>query len=79
MAKHFEVKLKKSGIGKPEDQKRTLKGLGLKRFGKTVYLADTPAIRGMLYKVVHLVDVKPRDGEVPATSTRARARAAAQA
>lgn len=75
MAKHFAVRLKKSGIGRPEQQKRTLKGLGLRRFGKTVYLDDTPAIRGMLYQVVHLVEITPKEGSVPATSSRARARA----
>jgi large subunit ribosomal protein L30 len=62
--KHFRVKLKKSGIGRPEDQKRTLKGLGLTRFGRTVSLKDTPAIRGMIRKVVHLVDVEPVEGPV---------------
>ena len=39
--KHFRVKLKRSGIGRPETQKKTLKGLGLTRFGKTVSLKDT--------------------------------------
>ena len=48
--KHFRVKLKRSGIGRPETQKKTLKGLGLTRFGKTVSLKDTPAIRGMIRK-----------------------------
>ena len=62
--KHFRVKLKKSGIGRPEDQKRTLKGLGLTSFGRTVSLKDTPAIRGMIRKVVHLVDVEPVEGPI---------------
>ena len=60
--KHFRVSLKRSGIGRPENHKRVLKGLGLTRFGKTVALKDTPAIRGMLKKVVHLVTVEPVDG-----------------
>lgn len=75
MAKHFEVKLKRSGVGQPATQRRTLEGLGLTRFGRTVFLKDTPAVRGMLYKVVHLVDVAPHTGEVPPTSNRARAAA----
>ena len=60
--KHFRVSLKKSGIGRPEKHKLVLKGLGLTRFGKTVSLKDTPAIRGMLKKVVHLVKVEPVQG-----------------
>ena len=60
--KHFAVNLKRSGASRPTDQRKTLKGLGLNRFGKTIYLKDTPAIRVMLYKVVHLVDVEPKNG-----------------
>ena len=74
--RHFAVNLKKSGVGMPTSQRRTLEGLGLTRFGKTVFLKDTPGVRGMLYKVVHLVDVEPRDGAPPPTSARARARGA---
>jgi len=62
--KHFRVKLKQSGIGRPETQKNTLKGLGLTRFGRTVSLKDTPAIRGMIRKVIHLVEVEPIEGPI---------------
>ena len=58
MEKHFEVKLRKSGVGQPETMKRTLHGLGVERFGKTVFLKDTPAIRGMVASVSHLVKVE---------------------
>lgn len=73
MASYFEVKLKRSGASRPGTQRKTLQGLGLTRFGKTVFLKDTPAVRGMLYKVVHLVDVTPHDGDVPTVSSRVRA------
>ena len=53
----LQVKLKRSMIGRPEDQRATLKGLGLKRIGKTVRLEDTPSVRGMVKKVIHLVEV----------------------
>lgn len=66
--KHFEVKLKRSGAGRDISQRKTLEGLGLKRTGRTVFLKDTPAVRGMLYKVVHLVEVKPHAGEPPLSS-----------
>ena len=75
---HFAVRLKKSGAGRKPDQRRTLVGMGLTRFGKTVFLKDTPQNRGIIYKVVHLVEVEPRQGPPP-PSARARARAAAQA
>lgn len=65
--KHFAVQLKRSGIGRDGRQKRTLKGLGINSFGRTVYLKDTPAIRGMLYKVNHLVEVESVEGPAPAS------------
>ncbi|MFN0187920.1 MAG: 50S ribosomal protein L30 [Bacteroidia bacterium] len=46
----------KSGINRPENQKRTLKALGLS-MNKTVELQSTPQITGMLSKVTHLVRV----------------------
>ena len=48
----------KSGIGFPADQKRTVRALGLKRINDTVEQADTPAVRGMIFKVKHLVKVE---------------------
>lgn len=74
MARHFEVKLRRSGAGRAETQRRTLAGIGLTKMGHTVYLKDTPAVRGMLYKVVHLLDVTPHEGEPP-LSARGKARA----
>jgi large subunit ribosomal protein L30 len=46
-----------SGIGRPGSQRATLKGLGLNRVGRKSRLADTPANRGMIAKVAHLVRV----------------------
>jgi large subunit ribosomal protein L30 len=48
----------KSVIGTPEDQKRTVRALGLKRIGHTVEQADSPVIRGMVFKVKHLVNTE---------------------
>ena len=48
----------RSGIGCPADQKRTVRALGLKRMWHTVEQADSPAIRGMVFKVKHLVKVE---------------------
>jgi large subunit ribosomal protein L30 len=53
----LHVTLEKSAIGNPQDQKDTVRLLGLTRLHKTVTLPDTPSIRGMLHKVRHLIRV----------------------
>ena len=58
VAKQLQLTLKRSGIGRPERQRKTLKGLGLTKLQKTVVLKDTPAIRGMIKKVDHLLEVE---------------------
>lgn len=63
MATQIEVTLVRSGIGRPEAQRRVLKGLGLRRIRHTVRLRDTPAIRGMVVKVQHLVQVRVLPGD----------------
>ncbi len=78
MERHFAVTLKRSGAGRRPEQRATLVGLGLNKLHKTVYLKDTAPIRGMIYKVIHLVEVESVDGAAPALSNRARARAAGQ-
>lgn len=47
-----------SPIGRPDRQLATLKGLGLNKLHRTRELEDTPAVRGMLKKVQHLVKVE---------------------
>ncbi len=56
--KKFRVTQIKSGIGCPADQKATLKALGLKRMHDTVEQVDNPAVRGMIFKIKHLVKVE---------------------
>jgi len=58
MALKLKVTLVRSGINRPELQKLTIKVLGLTRMNKSVLLNDTPAIRGMIRKVSHLVKVE---------------------
>lgn len=48
----------RSGIGFPKDQKATVRALGLKRMHDTVVLPDNPAVRGMVFKVKHLLKVE---------------------
>ena len=57
MAK-LRVKLVKSPIGDPRDQQATLRALRLTKMNKIRELPDNPAIRGMIRKVVHLVEVE---------------------
>jgi large subunit ribosomal protein L30 len=58
MAGKVEVTLVRSMIAKPEKQRRVLQGMGLTKLNKTVSLEDTPAVRGMIQAVVHMVKVK---------------------
>ena len=47
-----------SAIGRPSDQRATLVGLGLNKMHRTRELEDTPAVRGMINKVRHLLRVE---------------------
>ncbi|PKN51475.1 MAG: 50S ribosomal protein L30 [Deltaproteobacteria bacterium HGW-Deltaproteobacteria-13] len=48
----------KSEIGRPEKQRKILRGMGLNKLNSTVTLTDTPQVRGMINKVIHLVSVE---------------------
>ena len=50
--------LRRSGIGTSPRQRQTLRGLGLTRLGRSVILKDSPAVRGMLAKVAHLIETE---------------------
>lgn len=56
--KKLQVTLKRSVIGSTKSQKATVAGLGLKKMNQARILNNTPAIRGMVKKVIHLVDVQ---------------------
>ncbi len=51
------VKLKKSPITCTEKMKANVRGLGLRKVGSTRTLENTPCVRGMIKKVIHLVEV----------------------
>ena len=57
MATKLQVTLTRSLIGRPQDQRETVKALGLKKLHQTVVHEDNAAIRGMVNKVSHLVKV----------------------
>jgi large subunit ribosomal protein L30 len=56
--KKLKVTLKRSLIGSNEKQRATVRGLGLRRIGHSTNLNNTPAIRGMVKKVLHLISVE---------------------
>jgi large subunit ribosomal protein L30 len=58
----LEITQVRSGIGRPTAHRRTLAALGLKRHQHSVIQNDTPAIRGMIKQVVHLVSVREIEG-----------------
>lgn len=58
----IKVTLVRSAIGRPEKHRRVLKGLGLRGLNSQVTVANTPAFRGMIKKVLHLVTVEESNG-----------------
>lgn len=54
----LRIKQVKSAIGRKADQAKTLQALGLKKINDVVEQQDNPAIRGMIFKVKHLVEVE---------------------
>lgn len=61
MAKKLVVTLRKSVIGSNQAQRATVRGLGLRKVNHSRTLENTPAVRGMVKKVIHLVDVAEVD------------------
>ena len=62
MAKTLVIKQVGSPIRRPAVQRQTLVGLGLNKMHKTRELEDTPAIRGMINKIPHLVEIVEERG-----------------
>jgi large subunit ribosomal protein L30 len=63
MAGKLNITLVRSMICRPEKHRKVLRGMGLTRIGKTVVREDTPAIRGMIQAVAHMVRVEERFDE----------------
>lgn len=58
MAGLIKITLRRSMIGRPEKHRKVLRGMGLTRMNKSVQLENTPAIRGMIHKVSHMVEAE---------------------
>ncbi len=63
MAKKLRIRQIHSGIGRVLRQKATVRALGFRKVGQVLVKDDTPAIRGMINTVKHLVSVEEVDGE----------------
>lgn len=57
-SKTITVKLKRSMIGCTKDQVATVKGLGLRKIGSQKILENTPSVRGMIKKIIHMLEIK---------------------
>jgi large subunit ribosomal protein L30 len=58
VSKTITVRLKKSVIGCTERQKAQVRGLGLRKTGTEKTLENTPCVRGMIKKVIHLLEIR---------------------
>lgn len=58
MEKTLRLTQVKSAIGRPADQGKTLRALGLGKIGRTVEQVDNESVRGMIFKVKHLITVE---------------------
>jgi large subunit ribosomal protein L30 len=54
----LRITWRKSAIGYPANQRRTIRALGLRRLGQAVQQSDSRVVRGMIHKVRHLVEVE---------------------
>jgi len=59
MAGKVKITQKASPIGRPAEQRATLRALGLDKMNRSNVVDDTPSIRGMLRKVQHLIAIEP--------------------
>ncbi len=58
MAAKLKVTQKRSLIGQNKSNRAVVAGLGLRRIGNSVVVENTPSMRGMIKKVIHLLDVE---------------------
>ncbi len=61
MPRDLAIRLRRSMIGQKQEARRTLFALGLRRIGQVVVHQDGPAVRGMIGRVKHLVDVEEKE------------------
>jgi len=57
----MKLRLRRSLIGVPKDQRATVRALGLRKTGDTREVVDNPSVRGMVDKVAYLLDIEGRE------------------
>jgi large subunit ribosomal protein L30 len=65
MSKKLRITLKKSIISRPDKHRRVVESLGLRKVNRTVVLEDTRAVRGMIRKISHLLEIEETADEAP--------------
>ena len=70
----FAVTWTRSAISQPRSQREVIRSLGLRKLNQTVVRQDTPAIRGMIHKVRHLVSVVVVEGNAEPARKKVAAR-----
>ena len=58
----LKVTLRRSALSRTRDQQATVMGLGLRKIGQSRVLINTPAVRGMVKKILHLLEVEEVSG-----------------
>jgi large subunit ribosomal protein L30 len=53
----IKITQRRSVIGRSQTQRRTMRALGLRKIGSTVEHSDSPTVRGMIFKVRHLIEI----------------------
>jgi large subunit ribosomal protein L30 len=61
--RYLKITQIRSGVGRPETHRKTLRALGLRKHQHSVVQQDNPAVRGMLFQIRHLVKVDEVEGE----------------
>lgn len=72
MKAHLKVRQRASTIGTTEATRKVVKGLGLRGVGSEVVVANTPSFRGMVKKILHLVEVHEVDSAPAAKAKQAK-------
>jgi large subunit ribosomal protein L30 len=70
MTQKLEVRQRVSVINRPHPQRRIVEGLGLRGPGSTVVVDNTPSFRGMIKKVLHLVEVRETSASAKKTEKK---------
>lgn len=75
---NLKITQTRSLIGRPEKHRKIMRGLGLRKIRHSVVRPDSPEVRGMIFKVKHLIDVEPTDESISVSWRKSKAAAATE-